>query len=124
MKIKIFNRGICACALLGSNSLRRRRQRRNGENMTDTQLILSELAALRQDMKEMEEQLRQDMKEMEGQLRQDIKLLENRVNGMDEKLDTIQEDVSINREVLNNILEWTDQVAESNRAIPRVGIQG
>ncbi len=33
MKIKIFNREICACALLGPNSLRRRKRRRNGEKM-------------------------------------------------------------------------------------------
>ena len=32
MKIKIFNREICVCALLVTNSFMRKKQRRNGEN--------------------------------------------------------------------------------------------
>ncbi len=32
MKIKIFNREICVCALLATNSFMRKKQRRNGEN--------------------------------------------------------------------------------------------
>ncbi len=31
MKIKIFNREICVCALLATNSLMRKKRRRNGE---------------------------------------------------------------------------------------------
>ncbi len=32
MKIKIFNREICVCALLATNLFMRKKQRRNGEN--------------------------------------------------------------------------------------------
>ena len=32
LKIKIFNREICVCALLATNSFMRKKQRRNGEN--------------------------------------------------------------------------------------------
>ncbi len=32
MKIKIFNREICVCALLATNSFMHRKQRRSGEN--------------------------------------------------------------------------------------------
>ena len=32
MKIKIFNREICVCALLATNSFMRKKQRRNGES--------------------------------------------------------------------------------------------
>ena len=31
LKMKIFNREICVCALLATNSFMRRKQRRNGE---------------------------------------------------------------------------------------------
>ena len=34
MKIKIFNREICVCALLATNLFMRKKQRRNGVKMT------------------------------------------------------------------------------------------
>ncbi len=34
--MKIFNREICVCALLATNSFMRRKQRRNGENYDNT----------------------------------------------------------------------------------------
>ena len=41
MKIKIFNREICVCALLATNSFMRRKQRRNGEKMPIDKTLIS-----------------------------------------------------------------------------------
>ncbi len=37
MKIKIFNREICVCVLLATNSFMRKKQRRNGDNYVSKQ---------------------------------------------------------------------------------------
>lgn len=39
MKIKIFNREICVCALLATNSFMSKKQRRNGEKMKKAIII-------------------------------------------------------------------------------------
>ncbi len=47
MKIRIFNREICVCALLDTNSFMRKKQRRNGDYHEETDEAVFEKKSVR-----------------------------------------------------------------------------